>query len=153
MFGIGKKRNFRGDVAKHMTEAGSSISALIANQILALTEKNRVCSREQIWQEPYIRHYIFGAFDALTCEFPLHIRKKVGPAIMELGFLNLVPKAFHVSEQETRNALTECFAFQRDNPTSPDIMDGGADGMKMLERTPATRLLEKMYDLFAPESA
>lgn len=151
MFGIFKDRKlnaFKRSMSARIAERGTNVQRLIENQIMLAVEHIH-CSRQDAWQDPYTPFYVFGACDAVTCEFPVEVRQKVAPGIIELSFLMVAQSVFNVSDLDAKLALMEVFGSQRMNPTNPAIIDGGVDGYEMMQGKPATRLLEHLYDKFA----
>lgn len=151
MFSIFKRRKgeaVQERVSARIVQHGKNVQRGIENQV-AVPVEHGLCSREEAWADGYTRLYVFGACDALTCEFPVEIRQKVGPSIIELSFLMIAQSVFNTSKPDAEAALADVFRLQRTNPTEPSIIDGGTDGYEMMQGKPATRLLTHLTGAFA----
>ncbi len=149
MFGLGKSKTekFKAEVASRIAEGGKQIDLLIQSQIDFGIEHFDT-DIEETWYDPYTRYYVYGAYDALTCDFPIEIRQKIGPSIIEIGFIRCAQKTFELSEESASQHLDAVFTFHRKHLTYPAIMDGGVDGNEARQGRPGLRLLANLFDNF-----
>lgn len=150
MFGFLKNRKlkaFRRETSERIAASGTNIEHFIDEQVGVIVG-NLPVDREEAWDFPLTPFYVFGACDAVLCEFPLEVRQQIGPAIIELGFVRIAKNVFHVDEATAKRSLAAVFEIQRQNPIEPAIMEGGADGIQMMQRLPAARLVRMFSDAF-----
>lgn len=147
MFGFGKDKlkDFQTKFMDRIYDGGLQVSAAITAQVQFSADHFDI-NPADAWQTVYTRYYIFGAYDSLTCDFPIEMRQKVGRSIIELGFIDFVKRVFELSEDAARASLDAIFVFQAKHPTFPPIIEGGVDGMEMRKGRPALRLLAHLFD-------
>ncbi|MBX3593391.1 hypothetical protein [Sphingomonas sp.] len=149
MFGFGKDkhRDLKADFAGRIANGGKLIDQAVTAQ-LQFAVDNFDADLAEVWEDAYTRYYVFGAYDALTCDFPLEVRQKVGPSIIEMGFVQFATTAFGLSEAKVRIDLKNTFALQAKHPTFPAIIEGGHDGMEARQGRPALRLLAHLFEAY-----
>ena len=149
MFGLGKNKDekFKEDFTKRLVTSGKQIDAALSAQLQFAVDKFDA-DLSEVWEDAYTRYYIFGAYDSLTCDLPIEVRKKIAPTIIEMGFHQFARPVFELSEQKVAADLKMTFTFQAKHPTYPAIIDGGMDGMEARQGKPALRLLKHLFDTF-----
>ena len=105
--------------------------------------------RDYFLIDPCFARYAFGMFDAVTMILGLHLRQKLGRGLIERWFVPYIKVELGLNEATVRRLLENLFdRYQKPDQRDAAIVDGGFDGMAILQGGDAHRLVDHFgYDL------
>lgn len=133
-------KHTRNEMSAQIMRDYGSIKNAVNTQIRLLVFFDKM-NPKQFLDDAFFRLYAFGAFDSATSRYGFEIRKKIGPSLLELGYVGYISNAFNISKQEAEKYLQEGFSALSETPVNQALMQGGTDGVQVLQGGQAKGLL------------